>query len=293
MGEKVLGCDCSFWQGEMDWQMAKDNGIFFAFLRSSFGNHETDRQIVRNWQETKRVGIPRGAYHFLLSYQSVDSQVKKFLAPLGGDYGELPLVCDIEKWRSRDGVYESYPGLSMIEKFCKSVEDKTGHPTIIYSSPGYWNYLTGVKNATWALDRIPWVAHYTTNATPQILYPWDNWKFWQYTAGGDGYKYGTDFGSKAIDLNYYNGTMEQFVKEFKLEGHEEIPDDPNAKKYVKTKDNLRGRAKPVYVYGDSALIFKQGQLLEVANAPEVYEEASDITWMPIIMYVSKKWVREV
>ena len=291
--DKVLGCDCSFWQGEMDWQTAKDAGIFYAFLRSSFGNHETDKQIKRNWAETKRIGMPRGAYHFLLSYQSIESQINRFLSPLGNDYGELPFVCDVEKWESRDGLYKSYPGLKQAESFCNTIEDRTGHPAMIYSSPGWWNYMTGVKNATWALDHLSWVAHYTSNPAPQILYPWDDWTFWQYTQGGDGYKYGTDFGSKAIDLNWYNGSMEQFVKQFKLDGHEEIPEDPNAKQYVKTTVNLRGRAKPVYVYGDSALVFKQGQILEKADAPVVIEESSGIEWLPITMYVSKKYIREV
>ena len=37
-------------------------------------------------------------------------------------------------------------------------------------------------------------------------------KLWQYTDKGDGIKYGVE--SLNIDLNYYNGTLEQFNLEF-------------------------------------------------------------------------------
>lgn len=40
----------------------------------------------------------------------------------------------------------------------------------------------------------------------------DTWKYWQHTERGDGHAHGV--GSHRIDLNYYNGTLEQFQAEF-------------------------------------------------------------------------------
>ena len=49
---------------------------------------------------------------------------------------------------------------------------------------------------------------------PDELEPWKSnhkpWKFWQYTNAGDGLAYGAE--SKAIDLNWFNGTLDNLKK---------------------------------------------------------------------------------
>jgi GH25 family lysozyme M1 (1,4-beta-N-acetylmuramidase) len=50
-----------------------------------------------------------------------------------------------------------------------------------------------------------WVANWNVK-TPSIPKPWKNWVIWQYTISSYGYMFGVQ--SKSIDMDTYNGTVE-------------------------------------------------------------------------------------
>jgi lysozyme len=56
----MIGIDVSTYQSVIDWDKAKAAGAQWAFIRACFGKSK-DAQFDRNWSESKRVGIPRGA----------------------------------------------------------------------------------------------------------------------------------------------------------------------------------------------------------------------------------------
>ena len=58
------GIDVSYWQGTIDWDKVKANGIEFAILRCGYGSSGVDTSFERNVRECERVGIPWGAYYF-------------------------------------------------------------------------------------------------------------------------------------------------------------------------------------------------------------------------------------
>jgi GH25 family lysozyme M1 (1,4-beta-N-acetylmuramidase) len=57
------GIDVSSWQGIIDWDAVKADGIQFAIIRAGFGD-ELDIKFTRNISECNRVGIPCGVYWF-------------------------------------------------------------------------------------------------------------------------------------------------------------------------------------------------------------------------------------
>ena len=62
------GIDVSSYQGNMNWEQAK-NEIDFAIIRCGFGGNLTsqdDNKYARNTEECKRFNIPYGVY--LYSY---------------------------------------------------------------------------------------------------------------------------------------------------------------------------------------------------------------------------------
>ncbi|MCJ7520184.1 MAG: hypothetical protein MUO42_11020, partial [Anaerolineaceae bacterium] len=63
------------------------------------------------------------------------------------------------------------------------------------------------------------------------LEPWKSnkkpWKFWQYTNQGDGLAYGAE--SKAIDLNWFNGTLDDLKKLASGSGGTTPPPPPTTK----------------------------------------------------------------
>src|SRR5215471_14288745 len=59
-----LGIDVSNWQGNVDWEAVKANGVVFGFCKATEGIDYRDRFFPHNWQQMKASGIYRGAYHF-------------------------------------------------------------------------------------------------------------------------------------------------------------------------------------------------------------------------------------
>lgn len=64
MGKTIsLGNDISRWQGDVNYDVFKDNSQF-VIIKSTEGNGFTDPKFSRNQSEARRVGIPLGYYHF-------------------------------------------------------------------------------------------------------------------------------------------------------------------------------------------------------------------------------------
>ena len=320
---RVFGIDISYWQTDYApspsrWfnpEIAKEKGVQFAFLRVSDGAFK-DTAFDRFAETFNKAGIPVGFYHFLRphSWVSYITQADKFLERIKPHKFQLPPVLDVEA---------SGLGLDIVRQWCGRVSSKLGVKPIIYTAPNPWNTYTGVANATWVLEYDYWVANYMKLSSPVYgipdsvansvnfptpLLPWskhDNpWTFWQYTASGNGEHYGGDYDPRyvekvGLDLNCFNGDLESFNKKFNLTATpptepEEPPIPPtDEKQYVKTNVYLRGRTTPQYIAGQSALVYPPNEKLEVADMPKVYEPASGITWQPIIMYVSDKYITEV
>jgi hypothetical protein len=198
---------------------------------------------------------------------------------------DLPPALDIENGNN------PFLNASTIEKCLWKMESLFRRTPMVYSNPGI---LKGLAKPEW--DRYPlWLANYAS--APTIPAPWKDYTLWQFS---DKITYNlTDYDGnivarKPIDHNWFNGNLEELLKFCEL-GELPNPDpvDPNAPKRVETTTYLRGRTTPVYFAGDSALVFKPGTTLDVINEPKVFEQASGVTWLPVRMWVSEKFVREV
>lgn len=242
----LLGTDVSVWQTNdasnptrfWDARVAKPKGMSFGIVRASIGS-AVDKAVAEHVKRFNQAGLPVGCYHYLRSDVSYITQADKYLATVSGLDLQLPHVCDVE----HAGV-----GLDMVRAWCGRVASKTGKPVIIYTSPGFWNGLTGVKTATWALDYDYWVAHYlsvaypvrgipdavySTPGRPTPLQPWasngKDWTFWQFCAAGDGEYYGGNYSNttqSALDMDVYNGDPAKFAAQFGLDAQPPVVDPP-------------------------------------------------------------------
>jgi GH25 family lysozyme M1 (1,4-beta-N-acetylmuramidase) len=242
--EYTFGIDYSVWQTNdaknptylFDPVIAKSKGVQFAFIRASNGSAK-DNAVDKFAPAIEKAGLPHGFYHFLRPDVSYITQADKFLSVIKDFNYQLPVVCDVE---------QAGLGLDIVRSWCGRVASKLGKKVIIYSSPGFWNKLIGVDKAEWALEYDYWIAHYADvsypvygipdavkNSTthPTQLLPWSKngkaWKFWQFCAAGDGEFYGGDYAKHtnetALDMNAYNGSLEQFKAEY---GIDVVPEDP-------------------------------------------------------------------
>lgn len=173
------GIDVSTWQGNIDWNKVKADGIEFAMLRSSFGkenpNQQTDNKFWQNYNGAKAAGVPIGAYHY--SYATTVEDAKKeadfFLSIVKGCEFEYPVAFDIED------ASQMYLGKQLITDiimtFCERVQ-----------AAGY--YVSLYTNLDWISNRIDmnrvkafdiWLAQWSSQPTYG-----GSFGMWQYTSKG-------------------------------------------------------------------------------------------------------------
>jgi lysozyme len=235
----MIGIDVSDYQGDIDWEKAKAAGCEFAFIRAHYQGGK-DEHFDRNWAETKRVGIPRGAYGWVLPGKNQTIEANKYVSYLGSDFGELAPACDFEK-------YNGSPSFAELKLFIERVEILSGKLPYIYTSYGYWTSGAGYANQTWAAKYPLWHAQYTSAAKPTLKPPFTNWVFWQYSSPGN--KRAAEFGAdgRDIDINRFNGDLFDL---YELTGWDEVdldePEVPPISSDIEFRlANLEGWAKGI------------------------------------------------
>lgn len=160
MSNKPFGIDVSRWQGKINWDIiaAHKEPVRFAGIRATISWGYADSWFKRNWQEAKRVGILRMAYHVIYPAQDPKRQMDNLFNTVGSDTGELPLVLDVEldHKQSPDKIQ------SNILKSAAIIEERTGRKPIIYSRASWVNpFITANRTPPgWLNDYDWWLAHY-------------------------------------------------------------------------------------------------------------------------------------
>jgi GH25 family lysozyme M1 (1,4-beta-N-acetylmuramidase) len=234
--DKTLGVDVSHWNGLSDFYKMKSKGIQFGVFKGTdvgWGSKKpfTDEGAQYNYSEMKKATMLIGSYCWLdpNPYSNATEQANYFVDNIYLKYEiNLPPVCDFE---DRDYINPN-DMLQRLKVWLEIVEQRTGKLPIIYTSPGYMSAFD--KSKTDFLERYPlWVAHYIQRTYPSIPYPWDNYLIWQYTDRGhypyyvwnSGTMHGREWGSDSsyLDMNWFNGTMEDLLEFCETE---ELPTPP-------------------------------------------------------------------
>ena len=218
---RAIGPDISFYQDSN----ATPNGVNFKKMNevSDFviirtgQNTWLDSDFKENWKTAKKANIPRGSYWFYDSRSEPKKQAELWQKALGEDQGELPLCLDLEE--NYGGAYKGWRKWYVFLEHLKKIMPKK--EIVIYTNYYYWKEYAPEANAhpeaLAYFHQYPlWLARYTNASQPGLPAPWKEgeWLFWQYTSHGDGPAYGAE--SQNIDLNYFNGTSEEFISRFNI-----------------------------------------------------------------------------
>lgn len=174
------GIDVSRWQGVIDWGRVATAGIRFAGIRATMGTGRDDT-FAFNWREAKRPTLQRMAYHYFVNNTPAMPQLENFLAALAGDYGELPLVLDVEP-ASGQTINNRQSNTDAIRQWLTECSARTHHPIAIYTAGWAWPICTTVP--AWSTEYPLWFAQYTVSRTPSLPHPWTRYMAWQYSNGG-------------------------------------------------------------------------------------------------------------
>lgn len=173
-----IGIDVSKWQGDIDFQKVKDEGVEFVFIKIGGqngigGDYYLDPKFEINIKGFKNVGIPVGLYFY--SYANNPEQAGKdalwVIKNIKGKKIDLPIAFDWENWGSYNKFHMSFNTLTKsAERFINTLE-MYGYKGMLYGSKNYLENIWLKNNFT------TWVAHYTTKTDYQKEY-----KCWQRTS---------------------------------------------------------------------------------------------------------------
>ena len=184
-------------QGHIDWAALSEVQhtpfpIRFVFMKASEGGDFSDTAFVHNFNEARKNGFIRGAYHFYNPKTDALRQADFFIRSVKLEPGDLPPVLDIET-RS-DNMDKLRRDLKI---WLRRIENYYKVKPILYTS---YKFKTRYLNDSVFNSYPYWIAHYYVDS---VEYQGE-WKFWQHTDVGR--LPGID---EQVDLNVFNGSMEE------------------------------------------------------------------------------------
>ncbi len=198
---RLQGIDVSHYQPKVDWERVKTS-TSFVFVKATDSTGVVDPRFTSHWSGAKKVGLPRGAYHFFHPKYDVDKQVANFTQHLKSDPGELHPVVDVEEFRTEYQSFTCEQLAQMLQRFSQGVEKELGRKPMIYTNHQTWQ--TSFCDHPYFLDHPLWLAQYKSQPKEPKLPPgWKQWLFWQYSETGK-----VPGISGAVDQSYFNGSAE-------------------------------------------------------------------------------------
>lgn len=173
------GIDVSEFQGKIDWEKVKNDGIEFAILRCGYGMdflNQDDVEYERNANECERLGIPYGVY--LMSYantvEKARSEAEHVLRLIEGRKISLGVWHDIED-NGTSGAINKETLTNIINTFCNTIKN-AGYKVGVYAS---LNWLENKIEKTIKDNYDIWVAQYYSKCEYEGKYI-----MWQHTSSG-------------------------------------------------------------------------------------------------------------
>lgn len=179
-----LGIDVSKWNGEIDWDKVKNDGIEFVMIRCGYRGSVTgalveDPMFLQNIKGAKASGLKVGVYFFTQAVNEVEAveEASMVLALCDGISLDYPVIIDSEgaggNGRADDLDIETRT--LVCDAFCKTVEN-AGYTAGVYASRSWYNQKLDTDKLN---DYKIWLAEY--RKTPLYSGYYD---MWQYTSKG-------------------------------------------------------------------------------------------------------------
>lgn len=240
MGRPLI-LDISFYQDNpdtkdriVDFTKMKSSGVSGVIFRVGQATWE-DKKFEEYWKNSEGKGLSRGAYWYYDNSVDPKVQARKCVSILHrlNSKLEIPLFADFEDKRTT----LPYHGWKKWYEFMEELKSVSNYDLGVYSNYYYWmeNKPKGSESFREKyFSTYPfWIAQYPFDKhmgepaykEPNIPTNWKTWEFWQVSDRGDGHFHGVE--SSRVDINYFNGTQEEFNKKY---GVEYIPPEPSKPK---------------------------------------------------------------
>lgn len=159
-----IGIDISRWQGDVDFDLLKENNVEFIMIRLGGqdgidGDYYIDSKYKRNIEEATKRGFDVGVYFYSYAYTNEEAikQAKFVLDNLKEYKLTLPIVFDWECWNKFNDMHISLYDITKVQDTFLNYVEKKGYKSSRYGSK---NYLTNVWQDS---KHYTWLAHYVLN----------------------------------------------------------------------------------------------------------------------------------
>lgn len=236
-GTIYRGIDVSAFQGKIDYEKVKQDGIDIVYIKASEGRTLEDPEFKINYEGARNNGLNIGFYHFVRarSKQQAIQEAEFFSRVISGTLPNCRLAMDFEVFGDL-----SINEINEVSKtFLQKVEELTNKQMVIYSN----TYdAINIFSEELAREYPLWVAQYGVSQ-PSNNGKWQNWIGFQYSDRG-----------RVSGING-NVDLDRFTKEIFQTDIEEIPIPQNPSQEaiqnivyytVKRGDTLSGIAN---IYG--------------------------------------------
>ena len=202
------GIDVSTYQGLIDWNKAKADGVEFGIMRAGYGKYasQEDRYFKTNMKNAKAAGVPCGAYWFsyALTPQEAIQEADAFYTVIKDYKMEYPVSFDMETG-DQSNLSKSQVS-AIIDAFCSRMESY-GYYVTLYSYASFLN--SKVSDEIFEKYDI-WVAHYGVSS-PSF---YRDYGLWQYSSTGS-----VSGISGPVDRDYAYLPYEAIIKENHFNGY--------------------------------------------------------------------------
>ena len=193
--EPILkGIDISEWQGSINFESVKENGIEVVYIRAGEGSNYEDAYFTAHYEGARASHLKIGFYHYVTATSPKEAKIQaQYFANLIKDkHMDCRPAMDFESF----GDLSENEINAIAQTYLDTLAQLTHITPLLY---------TDEYNAAnlWSpsLNQYPlWIAEYDVT-TPSSLGPWENWSGFQYSDTGN---------IKGIvghvDLDYFNET---------------------------------------------------------------------------------------
>lgn len=158
------GIDVSQFQGVMDWNKVKEEGISFTFIRVGHGNHNIDPYFATNMKKAQAAGIKTGVYFYSTAKSAYDSRLDAqwVIDQLKGYNVDYPVAIDMEEGST---TFLGKQTLTYIAKvFCDELR-AAGYTPMVYCNENWAINFLDLSS----MDNVyKWIARYDNTYTETI-----------------------------------------------------------------------------------------------------------------------------
>ena len=178
---EVKGVDVSEYQGEIDWDKIKSQGIDFAFIKATEGSKSKDNYFDTNFSKLKQMdNMLIGCYHFFSFETTGEEQAQNYIKVVGNVENDNSLIIPIVDIEYYSYYKKAKPSkewvLEELQNLLNKMEEQYRVKPIIYTTMEFYNdYIKGNFE-----EYDLWIRNIITK--PDLEQK--EWKFWQYTGKG-------------------------------------------------------------------------------------------------------------